>query len=81
MQQFTDLVYTLIGHIDVGDGRRKYYPLRTCLNKGKKAGSGNKGLYTIAPLLIEETNLLPIQIQLVFEGKLKKLQRRHVRTN
>ena len=22
MQQFTDLVYTLIGHIDVGDGRR-----------------------------------------------------------
>ena len=28
-KQFTDLVYTLIGHIDVGDGRRKYYPLRT----------------------------------------------------
>ena len=50
------------------------------LNKDKKAGSGNKGLYTIAPLLIEEANLLPIQIQLVSEGKLKKLQRRHVRT-
>ena len=29
MQQFTDLVYTPIGHIDVGDGLRKYYPLRT----------------------------------------------------
>ena len=28
-KQFTGLVYTLIGHIDVGDGRRKYYPLRT----------------------------------------------------
>jgi hypothetical protein len=42
-------------------------------NKDKKAGSGNKGLYTIAPLLIEEANLLPIQIQLVSEGKLKKL--------
>jgi hypothetical protein len=50
------------------------------LNKDKKADSGNKGLYTIAPLLIEEANLLPIQIQLVSEGKLKKLQRRHVRT-
>jgi hypothetical protein len=50
------------------------------LNKDKKAGSGNKGLYTIAPLLIEEANPLPIQIQLVSEGKLKKLQRRHVRT-
>jgi hypothetical protein len=50
------------------------------LNRDKKAGSGNKGLYTIATLLIEETNLLPIQIQLVSEGKLKKLQRRHVRT-
>ena len=47
------------------------------LNKDKKAGSGNKGLYSIAPLLIEEANLLPIQIQLVSEGKLKKLQRRH----
>ena len=43
-------------------------------------GSGNKGLYTIAPLLIEEANLLSIQIQLVSEGKLKKLQCRHVRT-
>jgi hypothetical protein len=30
--------------------------------------------------VIEEANLLPIQIQLVSEGKLKKLQRRHVRT-
>jgi hypothetical protein len=50
------------------------------LNKDKKAGSGNKGLYTIAPLLMEEANLLPIQIQLVSEGTLKKLQRRHVRT-
>jgi hypothetical protein len=49
------------------------------LNKDKKAGSGNKGLYSIAPLLIEEANLLPIQIQLVSKGKLKKLQRRHVR--
>jgi hypothetical protein len=28
-KQFTGLVYTLIGHIDVGDGRRKCYPLRT----------------------------------------------------
>jgi hypothetical protein len=26
----------------------------------KKAGSGNKGLYSIAPLLLEEANLLPI---------------------
>ena len=50
------------------------------LNKDKKAGSGNKGLYSIAPLLIEEANLLPIQIQLVSQGKQKKLQRRHVRT-
>jgi hypothetical protein len=50
------------------------------LNQDKKAGSGNKGLYTIAPLLIEEANLLPIQIQLISEGKLKNLQRRHVRT-
>jgi hypothetical protein len=43
------------------------------LNKDKKAGSGNKGLYTIAPLLIEETNLLPIQIQLVSEGNKKTI--------
>ena len=47
------------------------------LNKDKKAGSGNKGLYSIAPLLLEEAN----QIQLVSESKLKKLQRgKHVRT-
>ena len=50
------------------------------LNKNKKAGSGNKGLYSIAPLLLEEANLLPIQIQLVSEGKVKKLQRKHVKT-
>ena len=49
------------------------------LNKNKKAGSGNKGLYSIAPLLLEEANLLPIQIQLVSEGKVK-LQRKHVKT-
>ena len=46
------------------------------LNKDKKAGSGNKGLYSITPLLLEEANLLPIQTQLVSEGKLKKLQRK-----
>jgi hypothetical protein len=50
------------------------------LNKDKKAGSGNKGLYSIAPLLLEETNLLPIQTRLVSEGKLKMLQSKHVKT-
>ena len=30
--------------------------------------------------VIEEANLLPIQIQLVSEDKVKKLQRKHVRT-
>jgi hypothetical protein len=50
------------------------------LNKDKKAGSGNKGLYSISPLLLEEANLLLIQTHLVSEGKLKKLQCKHVKT-
>jgi len=36
------------------------------LNKDKKAGIGNKGLYSIAPLLLEEANILPIQTRTSF---------------
>lgn len=50
------------------------------LNTSHKTGSGNKGRYTLAPLLHEESDCLPLNAQFISEGKLKKIQKKPNRT-
>lgn len=50
------------------------------LNTSRKTGSGNKGLYTLAPLLHEESDRFPLNAQFISEGKLKKIQKKQTRT-
>lgn len=45
-----------------------------------KPRSGNKGQYTLAPLLHEESDCLPLNAQFISEGKLKKIQKKPNRT-